>query len=210
MVVANGAKPFLFFTILATCEPGDEVVYPDPGFPIYESAIRYVGATPVPLPLHEELGFRFAPEDLEARLTERTKLIIINSPHNPTGGVTPPPTCGRGRAHPASAGLGPHRRDLRAPALRGRPPRSPRARDARAHGPARRLLEDLRDDRLALGYAAVPAALVEPLTRLFVNSTSCVPPFVQLAGVAALTGPQDEVDAMVAEFAAGATSSSTA
>ena len=69
--------------------PGDEVVYPDPGFPIYESAIRWVGATPVPLPLREELGFSFALEDLEARLSERTKLVILNSPQNPTGGVTP-------------------------------------------------------------------------------------------------------------------------
>src|SRR6476620_12797654 len=89
VLVANGAKPFLFFTILATCEPGDEVVYPDPGFPIYESAIRWVGATPVPLALREELGFSFALEDLEARLSERTKLVILNSPQNQTGGVTP-------------------------------------------------------------------------------------------------------------------------
>ena len=88
VLVANGAKPFLFFTILATCEPGDEVIYPDPGFPIYESAIRWIGATPVALPLREELGFSFALEDLEARLSERTKLVILNSPQNPTGGVT--------------------------------------------------------------------------------------------------------------------------
>jgi hypothetical protein len=74
---------------LATCEPGDEVVYPDPGFPIYESAIRWVGATPVPLPLREELEFSFAVRELQARLSERTKLVILNSPQNPTGGVTP-------------------------------------------------------------------------------------------------------------------------
>ena len=86
VLVANGAKPFLFFTILATCEPGDEVVYPDPGFPIYESAIRWVGATPVALPLREELDFSFALEDLQARLSARTKLVILNSPQNPTGG----------------------------------------------------------------------------------------------------------------------------
>src|SRR5438132_4396506 len=89
VLVANGAKPFLFFTILAVCNPGDEVIYPDPGFPIYESAIRWVGATPVPLALREELGFSFALEDLEARLSERTKLVILNSPQNPPGGVTP-------------------------------------------------------------------------------------------------------------------------
>ncbi|MFN8215312.1 MAG: aminotransferase class I/II-fold pyridoxal phosphate-dependent enzyme [Solirubrobacterales bacterium] len=82
VLVANGAKPFLFFTALALCEPGDEVVHPDPGFPIYESAIRWAGATPVPLPLREEAGFGFAVED--ARLL---KLVILNSPQELTGGV---------------------------------------------------------------------------------------------------------------------------
>ena len=89
MLIANGAKPLLFFTILATCEPGDEVVYPDPGFPIYESAIRWAGGTPVALPLREDLGFSFDLDELGAVLSERTKLVILNSPQNPTGGVTP-------------------------------------------------------------------------------------------------------------------------
>src|SRR5262249_51359610 len=87
VLVANGAKPFLFFTILATCNPGDEVIYPDPGFPIYESAINWVGAKPVALPLHEERDFAFDPAELEARLSPRTKLVILNSPQNPTGGA---------------------------------------------------------------------------------------------------------------------------
>src|SRR5437870_6811856 len=87
VLVANGAKPFLFFTILATCEPGDEAVYPDPGFPIYESAIRWSGATPVALPLREERGFSFDPAELASLLGERTRLVILNSPANPTGGV---------------------------------------------------------------------------------------------------------------------------
>ena len=87
VLVGTGAKPFLFFTILATCNPGDEVVYPDPGFPIYESAIRWAGATPVPLPLLEERDFTFRPADLAARLGPRTKLVILNSPQNPTGGA---------------------------------------------------------------------------------------------------------------------------
>jgi aspartate/methionine/tyrosine aminotransferase len=85
--VAPGAKPFLFFGVLATCEPGDEVLYPNPGFPIYESVIRYAGATPVPLPLREEGGFAFTAADLAGRLTARTRLVILNSPGNPTGGV---------------------------------------------------------------------------------------------------------------------------
>src|SRR5262249_12703524 len=87
VIVANGAKPFLLFGVLATCEPGDEVVYPDPGFPIYESAIRFAGATPVPLVLREDDDFAFSVDELAARVNARTKLVILNSPQNPTGGV---------------------------------------------------------------------------------------------------------------------------
>src|SRR5581483_706183 len=90
VLVATGAKPFLFFTVLAVCQPGDEVVYPDPGFPIYESAIRFAGAVPVPLPLREELDFAFAPDELAARIGSRTRLVILNSPQNPTGGAIGP------------------------------------------------------------------------------------------------------------------------
>src|SRR5439155_12890803 len=87
VLVANGAKLFLFFTILAACNPGDEVVYPDPGFPIYESTIRWAGAVPVPLPLLEERDFAFDLDELAARLGPRTRLVILNSPQNPTGGA---------------------------------------------------------------------------------------------------------------------------
>ena len=87
ILVAPGAKPFLLFAVLATCDPGDEVVYPNPGFPIYESVIRFAGATPVPLPLTEDTGFAFTAGDLAERLTPRTKLVILNSPGNPTGGI---------------------------------------------------------------------------------------------------------------------------
>src|SRR3990172_4217581 len=90
VLVGTGAKPFLFFTILAVCNPGDEVIYPDPGFPIYESAIRWTGATPVALPLLEEREFVFSLDDLAARLSSRTKLVILNSPQNPTGAVVGP------------------------------------------------------------------------------------------------------------------------
>jgi aspartate aminotransferase len=204
VLVANGAKPFLFFTILATCEPGDEVIYPDPGFPIYESAIDWVGATPVPLALREELGFSFALEDLQDRLSPRTKLVILNSPQNPTGGVTP-------AADLAVAA----EMILRTPAWVLTDEVYARlvyddafASIASVPGMLERtVLLDGFSKTYAMtgwrcGYAAVPEALVEPLTRFFVNSTSCVPPFVQRAGVAALTGPQDDVAAMVAEFAA--------
>src|ERR1700750_111691 len=92
VLVANGAKLLLFLTILAVCDPGDEVIYPDPGFPIYESAIRWSGAVSVPLPLRDELDFSFSLDELSDRLGDRTKLVIINSPNNPTGGVVPAET----------------------------------------------------------------------------------------------------------------------
>jgi aspartate aminotransferase len=202
VLVANGAKPFLFFTVLAACGPGDEVVYPDPGFPIYESAVRFAGATPVPLPLREERGFSFDPDELERLIGERTRLVILNAPHNPTGGVIP-------RADLEQAAAAIERTpawvltdevysrityDVEVPSIASLPGMLERA-----------ILLDGFSKTFAmtgwrLGYAAVPPELVDPLTRLIVNSTSCVPPFVQLAGVAALEGPQVAVSEMVAEF----------
>jgi aspartate/methionine/tyrosine aminotransferase len=204
VLVANGAKPFLFFTILATCEPGDEVVYPDPGFPIYESAIRWVGATPVALPLREELEFSFALEDLQARLSPRTKLVILNSPQNPTGGVTPAGDLAAAAELILQTPAWVLTDEVYARLVYGDAFASIASEDGMLE---RTVLLDGFSKTYAMtgwrcGYAAVPEALVEPLTRFFVNCTSCVPPFVQQAGVAALTGPQDEVGAMVAEFAA--------
>lgn len=202
VLVANGAKPFLFFTVLATCGPGDEVIYPDPGFPIYESAVRFAGATPVPLPLRESRGFSFDPAELEGLLSDRTRLVILNAPHNPTGGVIP-------AADLEQAASAIERTpawvltdevysrityDVESPSIASLPGMLDRT-----------ILLDGFSKTFSmtgwrLGYAAVPHDLVEPLTRLIVNSTSCVPPFVQLAGVAALEGPQDAVREMVAEF----------
>jgi aspartate aminotransferase len=202
VIVANGAKPFLFFGVLATCEPGDEVIYPDPGFPIYESAIRFAGATPVPLVLREADEFAFSVDELEARLTDRTRLVILNSPQNPTGGVLARETLA------AAAGV---LRDSPAWVLSdevyGRLLyEGAFASIASEPGMLERtIVLDSFSKTYAMtgwrcGYAAVPAALAEPLTRFVVNSTSCVPPFVQRAGIAALTGPQDAVAAMLAEF----------
>ena len=204
VLVGTGAKPFLFFTILATCGPGDEVVHPDPGFPIYESAIRWAGATPVPLPLHEASDFAFDVGELGARLGPRTKLVILNSPQNPTGGVV------GAEALRAAADL-----ILRTPAwVLSDEVYSRLLHDGEFASIAsvpgmleRTVVLDALSKTYAMtgwrcGYAAVPEALVEPLTRFFVNSTSCVPPFVQLAGVAALQGPQDAVTAMVDELRA--------
>jgi aspartate aminotransferase len=204
VLVANGAKPFLFFGVLATCAPGDEVVYPDPGFPIYESAIRFAGATPVPLTLREAGEFAFSVDELATRVTERTKLVILNSPQNPTGGVLSRETLGAAadvlRDSPAW---------LLSDEVYGRLLyEGPFASIATEPGMLERtIVLDSFSKTYAMtgwrcGYAAVPAPLVEPLTRFLVNATSCVPPFVQRAAVAALTGPQDAVDAMRAEFRA--------
>ena len=202
VLVANGAKPFLFFTVLATCGPGDEVVYPDPGFPIYESAVRFAGAVPVPLPLREDRRFSFDPAELEQLVNERTRLVILNAPQNPTGGVIPLADLERAAAAivrtPAwvltDEVYSRITYDVEAPSIASLPGLLDRT-----------ILLDGFSKTFSmtgwrLGYAAVPAELVDPLTRLIVNSTSCVPPFVQLAGVAALEGPQDAVTAMVAEF----------
>ena len=202
LLVANGAKPFLFFTVLAVCNPGDEVVYPDPGFPIYESAIRWSGATPVPLPLLEERDFGFDPADLAARLTERTKLVILNSPQNPTGGVI-----GAGDLAEAAKLIARTEAWVLSDEVYGRLLYEGEFRSI-ASEPGlldRTVLLDGFSKTYAMtgwrcGFAAVPEPLVDPLVRFFVNSTSCVPPFVQRAGIAALTGPQDAPAAMLAEL----------
>jgi aspartate/methionine/tyrosine aminotransferase len=202
VLVGNGAKPLLFFTILATCGAGDEVVYPDPGFPIYESAIRWAGATPVPLPLHEAADFSFDVDELEAKLSERTALVILNSPQNPTGGVVP-----AGDLEAAAERIAATPAWVLSDEVYARMTYDgPAASIASVPGMLdRTVLLDGFSKTYAMtgwrcGYACVPEALLEPLTRFIVNSTSCVPPFVQHAGVAALEGPQDEVAAMLAEF----------
>jgi aspartate aminotransferase len=202
VLVATGAKPFLFFTILATCNPGDEVIYPDPGFPIYESAIRWSGARPVPLPLLEERDFAFDPADLEALLGERTKLVILNSPQNPTGGMLAPADIERAAELIARTRAWVLSDEVYSQIHYG----DPFASIASLPGMLdRTILLDGLSKTYAMtgwrcGFAAVPEPLVDPLTRFFVNCTSCVPPFVQIAGIAALTGRRDDVDTMVAEF----------
>jgi len=202
VLVATGAKLFLFLTILAVCEPGDEVVYPDPGFPIYESAIRWAGAVPVPLPLREELDFSFSPDDLSERLGAQTKLVIVNSPNNPTGGVVPADVLRTA----ADMILDSPAWVLSDEVYRRIAYDAEVASIAAVPGMLERtvLLDGLSKTYSMTGwrcgYAAVPEPLVDPLTRFITNSVSCVPGFVQAAGVAALTGPQDCVTAMVQEF----------
>ena len=202
VVVAPGAKPFLYFGVLATCNPGDEVIYPNPGFPIYESVINFAGATPVPLPLVEERGFAFTAADLAERLTPRTKLVILNSPANPTGGIVPPALTAE-----VAAVLAGHDCYILSDEVYSEMLYGGRHDTVAAHHGLldRTLLVDGFSKTFAmtgwrLGYAALPAELVEPITRLLINSVSCTAPAVQLAGVAALTGPRDDVAAMMAEF----------
>jgi aspartate/methionine/tyrosine aminotransferase len=202
VLVTPGAKPFLFFGVLATCDPGDEVIYPNPGFPIYESVIRWAGATPVPLPLVEERGFAFSVDDLADRLTPRTKLVIMNSPANPTGGIVD-----RALNVELARVLAGHDCFILADEVYSELLYDDAHDSIAAHEGLleRTILLDGFSKTFAmtgwrLGYAAVPPPLVEPITRLLINSVSCTAPAIQLAGVAALTGPRTGVDEMLAEF----------
>ncbi len=202
IVVAPGAKPVLFLGVLATCDPGDEVIYPNPGFPIYESVIRWAGATPVALPLVEERGFGFSADDLAERLSPRTRLVILNSPANPTGGIVE-----RGLNVEIARLLAEHDCWILSDEVYSEMLYDGKHDTIAGHEGLldRTILLDGFSKTFAmtgwrLGYAALPQPLVEPITRLLINSVSCTPPAVQLAGVAALEGPRDEVNAMLAEF----------
>lgn len=200
--VAPGGKPIMFWTIMALCQEGDEVIVPDPSFPIYESMARVVGATVVPLPLLEERGFTFAPEDLAARLTPRTKLVILNSPANPTGGFLD-----KTDIEAIANILRDHdcyilSDEIYSRILYGGEHYSIAAEPGMQD---RTIILDGFSKTYAmtgwrLGYGIYPADLIPHIDRLVVNSVSCTNAATQMAGVAALTGPQDAVDAMVAEF----------
>ncbi|MFQ5894899.1 MAG: pyridoxal phosphate-dependent aminotransferase [Nitrospinota bacterium] len=202
VVVAAGAKPFLFYAIVALAQSGDEVIYPNPGFPVYESVIRYAGARPVALPILEANDFRFTVEEVRGRVNERTRLIILNYPHNPTGGTLTE------RELEAIAELA-RERDIVVLAdevysnmlFEG-------AHVSIAAMPGMRertILMDSHSKTYAmtgwrLGWVATNRELAAHLTKLITNSVSCTPPFVQLAGVEALRGPQEESGRMMEEF----------
>lgn len=205
VVVVPGGKVTMFFAMLMFGEPGAEILYPNPGFPIYESAIRFSGATPVPIPLHEETGFSFKAEEVLERVTKQTRLIVLNSPANPTGGVVP-----KEELDKLVAGL------VRFPhvAVLSDEIYSAMTYDGARHVSllsykeleGRVILLDGWSKTYAmtgwrLGYAVWPDALVDSATRLAVNCHSCVNASAQWAGIAALEGPQDEVRKMVAAFA---------
>ena len=202
IVVTPGAKPIMYFVITALVNPGDEVIYPNPGFPIYESVINFVGGVPVPIPLREESGFGFDLDVFERSASSRTKLIIINSPQNPTGGVLEPDQLGR---------IAEIAKRYRIPVLADEIYKSFLYEGEFAsitRFPGMKDLVIILDGfsksyamtGWRLGYGVMPEVLAEHVTRLMVNSNSCTASFTQLAGIAALQGDQTPVARMVAEF----------
>jgi aspartate/methionine/tyrosine aminotransferase len=200
--VVPGGKPIIFFPILALIEEGDEVIYPNPGFPIYESMIKFAGGVAVPMPLVEERSFSFDLDLLRSKITDKTKLLILNSPQNPTGGVIP---------REDIAGIAELVRDRDIMVLSdeiywriayGQTPMS----IASCPGMLEKtIILDGFSKIYAMtgwrmGYGVMPVWLAEAVNKLMVNSNSCTASFTQRAGIAAITGPQDEPERMVQEF----------
>ncbi len=202
IVITPGAKPVMTFTILALVEPGDEVIYPNPGFPIYESMVRFVGGTPVPMPLREERQFRFDPDEFLALLSDRTRLIILNSPHNPTGSVLTRADLEVIAGAARERGSAVLADEIYSRILYDGAHHSIAALDGMLE---RTILLDGWSKTWAmtgwrLGFGLFPPDLVPHVERLISNTVSCTASFSQVAAIAALQGPQDAVDAMVAEF----------
>ncbi|MGH2361024.1 MAG: pyridoxal phosphate-dependent aminotransferase [bacterium] len=202
IVITPGSKPIMFFAILALVDPGDEVIYPDPGYPIYESVARFAGAVAKPLVLREERGFRVDPDELRRLVNPKTRLIVLNSPHNPCGSVLT-------------------RNDIEAIAeIVGRSGAMVLADEiywqimydsthvSLASIPGmkeRTIILDGFSKAYAmtgwrLGFGVMRKDLAAKIARLMVNSNSCAAAFTQIAGIAALRGPQEPVKKMVAEF----------
>jgi len=202
VAVVPGGKPIIFFPILALLEPGDEVLYPNPGFPIYESMIRFLGAVPVPLPLVEERGFALDLDLLRDRLSDRTRLLILNSPHNPTGGVLSRQDVEAIAEMVRDRDLMVLSDEIYSRIYYDEPPFS----IASVPGMLEKtIILDGFSKTYAMtgwriGYGVMPTWLVAAVNRLMVNSNSCTASFTQRAALAALTGPQGDVDRMVAEF----------
>jgi len=200
--VVPGGKPIMYFSMTALLDPGDEVIYPDPSFPIYESLIHFLGAKAMPVPLDESRGFSFDLDTLAKSLSPRTKLVILNSPANPTGGVIP-------------------KEDLKkmADLLRDRDvmilsdeiysriyyETKPESITQFPSMVEKTIILDGFSKTYSmtgwrLGYGVMPKWLADAVTLMAVNATSCTASFTQRAGIEALEGPQGAVEAMVAEF----------
>jgi aspartate aminotransferase len=202
VVVVPGGKPIIFFTILALVEEGDEVIYPNPGFPIYESMINYVGAKAVPIRLREEMDFRLDVDELASLITDRTKLLIINSPQNPTGGVLE-----KKDIDAIARALGDRNVMVLNDEIYSR-----LIFEGEHHSivsidgmKQRTILLDGFSKTYAMtgwrmGYGVMRTDLAAHISRLMTNSNSCTASFTQVAGVEALRGPQESVEKMCAEF----------
>ena len=204
VMIVPGGKVTMFMAILMFGEPGAEILYPDPGFPIYRSMIEFTGATPIPVPIREENGFAFSAEETLSLITPKTRLLIVNSPANPTGGVTP-----KAEVDKLVAGLS------RFPDVAVM---SDEIYDQMLYDGEKHVCllsyPEIRDRLILLngwsktyamtgwrmGFSVWPKPLYDNARKLAVNSHSCVNAPAQWAGLAALTGPQDAVHAMVAEF----------
>jgi aspartate/methionine/tyrosine aminotransferase len=204
VMIVPGGKVTMFMAILMFGEPGAEIMYPDPGFPIYRSMIEYTGATPIPVPIREQNGFAFSAEETLALITPKTRLLIINSPANPTGGVTP-----KAEIDKLVAGLA---------AFPDVAIMSDEIYDQMVYDGEKHVCllsyPEIRDRLILLngwsktyamtgwrlGYSIWPKPLLDNARKLAVNSHSCVNAPAQWAGLAALTGPQDAVHMMLAEF----------
>ncbi|MBZ5595017.1 MAG: pyridoxal phosphate-dependent aminotransferase [Acidobacteriia bacterium] len=201
--IVPGGKPIIFFPMLALIEPGDEVIYPNPGFPIYESMIRFLGGVPVPIPLIEERGFSFDLDVLRKRLSPKTKLLVLNSPQNPTGGLIPPEDIRHIADLVRDRDLMVLSDEIYSRIYYGD---EPPASIASLPGMLEKtIILDGFSKTYAMtgwrmGYGVMPEWLVEAVTKLMVNSNSCTATFTQRAGIAALEGPQEPTEKMVAEL----------
>jgi aspartate/methionine/tyrosine aminotransferase len=200
--VVPGGKPIMFFVLMALAEPGDEVIYPNPGFPIYESMINFLGAKPVPIPLVEERGFSFDLNVLKDSLSPKTKMLILNSPHNPTGGVIPAADVRAIADLVRDRDLVVLSDEIYTRIYFGEEPLSIATLPGMLE---KTVILDGFSKTYAMtgwrmGYGVMPAWLVDPVNKLMVNSNSCTASFTQRAGIAALNGPQDDVTKMVEEF----------
>jgi aspartate aminotransferase len=202
VVVVPGGKPIIFYSMLALADVGDEVIFPDPGFPIYESMINYVGAKAIPVALYEEKDFGFDLNQLKSLINDRTKLLILNSPHNPTGGVMDPQQIRQiaeiigdrnimvlsDEIYSRLVFEGEHFSIMSVPGFKDRT-----------------ILLDGFSKTYAMtgwrmGYGVMRPDLAAHFTRLMTNSNSCTASFTQIAGIEALTGDQSSVDHMREEF----------
>ncbi len=202
VVVVPGGKPIIFFSILALAEEGDEVIYPNPGFPIYESMIDYVGAKAVPIRLREEMDFRLDVDELAGLINDHTKLIIINSPQNPTGGVLTKIDIDRIAAAIGDRNIMVLSDEIYSRLIFEGDHHSIMSIDGMKE---RTILLDGFSKTYAMtgwrmGYGVMRADFATHVARLMTNSSSCTASFTQIAGVEALRGPQDSVEKMCAEF----------